>query len=123
MRDHALRMGKRMAFESPDGATHANSFWCLSRIDIDIEDSALRLNFVGYHDAAAYDAGKLPVAGAAKAYLITGADFAAAASMPSAAANISAEILRLAWVGALAAHDVTSEAGMVSFFFGAVDAE
>jgi hypothetical protein len=128
MRNHALRKGKELAFTSPDGAEHPDMFWCLSKIGIEIDDTALRLHFIGYHDVAAYDAGKEPVAGAMRAYLISGAGFETAAALLTSAADtpISAEILRLAWEAALATEDVEDrehEGEMISFFDGAVDVE
>lgn len=120
MANHALRLGKTMAFTSPDGAEHANGFWCLDRLAVDIPDQAIRLKFVGYHSTAAYDADKQPVAGAVKEYLVTGTAFGAAIAMLTSgqAVPISAEIIRLAWAIALA----TLDTGGASFFAGAVDA-
>lgn len=122
--NHALRLGKTMGFNSPDGAPHAASFWCLDRILVEIGDTAIRLRFIGYHDVAAYDAGKEPVAGAVKEYLVSGTAFAEAIQLSTLAAGvpISAEILRLAWVAAGQVHDVDVAGQMVSFFDGAADA-
>ncbi len=125
-RDHNLRSGKTMPFTSPDGAAHPNSFWCLDRIGVEIDDQAVRLRFVGYHDVAAYDAGKQPVAGAVKDYLISRNGFAQAVALPTVGANIpiSNEILRLAWVSALGEHDLddpTHAGAKISFFAGAAD--
>ncbi len=127
MGNHALRMGKTMAFASPDGAEHAASFWCLDRLGVEIGDAALRLRFVGYHSVDAYDEDRQPVSGAVKEYLISGAGFAAAIALTTAAADlpIAAEIVRLAWQVALDTNDTAdpeNESELISFFAAAVDA-
>lgn len=108
MGNYALRMGKQMAYTSGDGAGHPNSFWCLDRLGVEIGDAALRLKFVGYHDAPAYDADRQPIAGAVKEYLVSGAEFMAAINLPTGlptGAPISAEILGMAWAVALNTKD------------------
>jgi hypothetical protein len=127
MATHTLRMGKQMPFTSADGASHPQSFWCLDRMSVEIGDQALRLRFVGYHDAASYDAERQPVAGAVKDYLVTGQAFLSAVGMMTEGEQpISAEILRLAWQAALDAKDTPDpehEGQTTSFFEAAVDAQ
>lgn len=128
MGNHALRGGKIMPFTSLDGAEHEAGFWCLDRLVGEIGNGTLRLRFIGYHDAAAYDADRQPVANAVKEYLVSGEPYAAAITLPTSAANVSvsAEILRLAWAVALSITDTDdpeNEGEMISFFAGAVDVE
>lgn len=125
-RDHVLRMGRRMPFDSSDGVAHANSFWCLDQINIDADNSALRLKFIGYHDETAYDAGKQAVAGAEKHYLITDAKFqdAVEALTVEEAKPIREEILRIGWnevTGVLDVEDPENAGEMISFFASAED--
>ncbi len=125
---HAIRMGKSMGFISPDGANHPSSFWCLDRLDAEIGSLALRLRFIGYHDTAAYDADRQPVAGARKEYLISGQAFMEAIALTTQAADvpISAEIIRLAWAvaaGIADTPDPENEGEFISFFEAAVDVE
>lgn len=127
MANHLLRMGKRLNFTSPDGAPHPQSFWCLDRMLLEISDRALRLRFIGYHDAASYDADRQPVAGAVKEYLISGQAFTDATGLPTqgVAVPISVEVLRLAWAVALNEKEIVPDPAhpdnKVSFFDGAVD--
>jgi hypothetical protein len=127
MGNHNLRAGKNMSFTSADGAPHPQSFWCLDRMSVEIGEQALRLHFVGFHDAAAYDAERQPVAGAVKDYLVTGQAFLSAVGMVTEGEQpISAEILRLAWQAALDAKDTPDpahEGQTISFFEAAVDAQ
>ncbi|HEY6231351.1 MAG TPA: hypothetical protein VIW64_08805 [Pyrinomonadaceae bacterium] len=127
MGDHTLRLGKTMGFISADGAEHVASFWCLERLATEIGDRSLRLRFIGYHSAAAYDADRQPVASAVKEYLISGEAFMAAISLTTAAADvpISAEIIRLAWAVAAGVADTAdpeNEGEFISFFDSAEDA-
>jgi hypothetical protein len=63
-------MGRVMPFTGPDGTEHPESFWCLKFGGFFIDGSTARLDFAGYHSAAAYDAGASPIAGAQKTYEI-----------------------------------------------------
>lgn len=127
MGNHSLRMGRVMPFTSPDGASHPQSFWCLDRMSVEIGEQSLRLRFIGYHDAAAYDAERQPVAGASKDYLVTGAAFLSAVGMVTEGEQpISVEILRLAWQAALDSKDAADpehEGQLISFFEAAIDAQ
>lgn len=128
MANHTLRMGKRMFYTSQDGVQHPNSFWYLERVrELEITGQSLRLEFVAYHDAAAYDAGFLPIAGATKIYIRTGQQFLDAVAMLtlSTPQPISAEFLRLGWQVALDTKDTADpeqEGQSISFFEAAVDA-
>lgn len=109
MRQHQLRMGKATGFTSQDGADHPNSFWCLNRLEANIGDATMALVFIGYHDAASYDADKQPIAGAIKHYIVSGTAFQEAINMMTQyplGTPISAEILSMAWVVALNTKDI-----------------
>lgn len=109
MGNHALRMGKVMPHTSEDGAEHAESFWCLNRLDANIGDGTMALIFIGYHDVASYDDDKQPIAGAIKHYIVSGTAFQQAINMVTQyplGTPISAEILAMAWVVALNTKDI-----------------
>lgn len=102
-------MGKTMPYTSPDGAQHPDAFWCLQKLHAEIDDSMMRLQFIGYHDAASYDADRDPISGAVKEYMLAGDGFQQAINLATAhpqGTPISVEILRMAWQVVLAAKEI-----------------
>jgi hypothetical protein len=131
MANHLQRIGKTMPYTSQDGVVHAESFWCLEEIPIQIGRQTVGLKFVGYHDTASYDAERQPISGAEKNYLLSGDQFLAAVNTPTAHAAgtpISAEILRMAWEVAVGVKDIVippqtpgGAETIISFFESAAD--
>lgn len=114
MGQYQLRIGKSMAFTSQDGAEHPDSFWCLNRLDANIGAATMALVFIGYHDAASYDADKQPIAGAIKHYIVSGEAFASAINMQTQypqGTQISAEILGMAWSVAMNTKEIGEPPG------------
>lgn len=111
MGDHTQRMGRVMPFEDAAGAQHPASFWCLSRLLIEIERSQITLHFVGYHDVASYNADRSPISGAVREYQLAGEAYFDAIQKVTqfpTGTPITAELLTMAWEVATATEDVAA---------------
>lgn len=109
MADHTKRMGRTMPYTSQDGVSHPESFWCLNFLATDIGGRNGRIEFVGYHSAAAYDADSQPVAGATRSYQFAADAFDAAVYEPTklpTGSPLAGEIISAAWGIALAAKEI-----------------
>ena len=124
-RDHSIRLGKTMDFTSQDGVNHPESFWCLDDLRIPIGESAIRLEFVGYHNVESYDNNGAAIAGAKKIYQFSNERYMNSINMPTQFSKgnpISREILEMAWATAIAEKDTEGETPR-SFFETAVSVQ
>jgi hypothetical protein len=110
-----------MAFEDPSGILHPESYWRLDDLHLDRRNRQAYATFRGYRDRAAFEAGKLPIAGAERGYPVGGQDFDR--MMTDHLAPGGPNIAEQAYVHARAFKDEPDEAGgFRSFFADAEDA-
>ncbi len=130
MGQHQRRMGKIMPFTTSFNSHHPNSFWCLGKLDTDMDEMYIKLTFRVWENAASYDADFPRIPNEEKLYYLTGAEYEAAIALQKALPAeypVSAELLALAWQVAENKKDTLSPTAaepdrQVSFFESAGNA-
>lgn len=55
-------MAKKMAYSTPDGVRHEESYWRPVRVDVNDRDRVAMIMFQGFHTKEARQAGRSPIA-------------------------------------------------------------
>ena len=112
-------------FTGPDGADHPNAVWLPTQFQLDNQGKTGRITFNCYHDAASLAAGKLPVAGASKSYIVNQAAYTALTGSVVTGNMIDA-MSAAGYALAMSTLDTLDPANptgpRVSFFHGCADA-
>lgn len=119
-------MAKVQSFTDNAGVVHASCYWRVAQINISVADGSAGITFYGYDDQTKREAGKAPVTGAVKRYVISSSDFATYYAQEIAKSKNIAEIC---YAFAMATKDVdtgrkdeNNRPIMESFFEHATDA-
>lgn len=119
---------KMKPFTTPDGAEHPYAVWLPMLLGIDHTQRTARVIFYGYHDASTLTAGRRPLTGAVKEYIVSDpADYAALVGQPPPPGTTLLDSVATACYALAAARldtiDPEHPSGpLVSFFHGCPDA-
>lgn len=126
MGQHRRRMGMVMPYTTAFNSNHPQSFWCLGKLETDMDEGYIKLDFRMWEDTASYDADFPRIPGEEKMYYLTGPEYEAAIVLQKQLPSeypVSAEMLILAWQVARDRKDVIGPDGSrLSFFEAAVNA-
>src|SRR4051812_9597652 len=97
-----------MDFTDECGVYHPQAHWRMTHLNVATPEGCIRLHFFAYKDLQAFGAGKQPLPGGRKEYVVLGNDFYAVAMAPPDGASLYAVLANAAEVYALACKDTPS---------------